>query len=93
MILSGVNSAISRKGCTKCLDCWSSNRIGVHGRIKIYPIGLKESMDKAPCNPPSVELSFGMIENSIKHLQEWMGSAVDKKEVKRKASLPKIGRQ
>lgn len=84
--------------CSKCLDWWDKGRKNVFGREEKYPIGPGEAIEKSgPCkalnetflNTPSVEISFKLMENSTKILQEWIHHCQMKSNFN-KRSLPGI---
>ena len=67
-VLSGRDDV---RTCTKCSDWWSPNHTNVYARRDIteYPIRPGEVDSTSPF--PSVELSFEIIENSLRLLQKW----------------------
>ena len=57
-----------KKPCSKCSDWWSPDRKNVYTNAEVYPIAPGE---KYTGPFPAVELSFELIENSMKDLQRW----------------------
>ncbi len=83
--------------CTKCQDWFDKSREHMYGREVEYPIGINEAIDKTQSqktldenclspNQPSVELSFKLWTQSIKHLEEWVKSNTRVP----KQSIPKV---